>query len=64
MDAETIARVARGLSSSQRVCLAFWPRGHFTEATRKALAARGLIRGMDVTPDGLAVRQWLQENGG
>jgi hypothetical protein len=36
---------ARGLSEGMATCLAYWPQGHFTGATRRALARRGLVRG-------------------
>lgn len=48
--------IAGHLTSTQRDCLLFWPRGHWQEGTVRALRERNLIEGRDVTEFGREVR--------
>jgi hypothetical protein len=57
----TVAKVARSLSEAQVNLLFYWPKGLFEQCTYLTLMKKGLVRGREVLPLGLAVRQHLME---
>ena len=56
----TAIGVADSLSETQRECLLFWPRGHFTHGTIRALRAKKLLLGNQLTVLGDLAREHMR----
>lgn len=55
-----VKALVAGLTETQRDALCFWPRGHWSAVTRRALRSKGLVNTDARTPLGEMVLQAIR----